>query len=101
MIDPKKIEEIAKQIGNAIPPQVRQFADDVEAKVKQVLQAKLADLDFVSREEFDVQRQVLLRTREKVEQMEQQLAALMAEKTADDTKIQSFEATGLPSSDQQ
>lgn len=101
MIDPKKIEEIAKQIGNAIPPQVRQFADDVEAKVKQVLQAKLADLDFVSREEFDVQRQVLLRTREKVEQMEQQLAALMAEKIADDAKIQSFEATGLPSSDQQ
>ena len=32
MIDPKKIEDIAKQIGNAIPPQLRQFADDVEAK---------------------------------------------------------------------
>ena len=74
MIDPKKIEDIAKQIGNAIPPQVRQFADDVEAKVKQVLQQKLADLDFVSREEFDVQRNVLLRTREKVEKLEQQLA---------------------------
>ncbi|MBZ9613115.1 ubiquinone biosynthesis accessory factor UbiK [Rheinheimera maricola] len=95
MIDPKKIEDIAKQIGNAIPPQVRQFADDVEAKVKQVLQSKLADLDFVSREEFDVQRQVLLRTREKLEKMEQQLAALMAEKTQDMTPQQ------LPSSDQE
>ena len=95
MIDPKKIEDIAKQIGNAIPPQVRQFADDVEAKVKQVLQSKLADLDFVSREEFDVQRQVLLRTREKLEKMEQQLAALMAEKTQDMHQQQP------PSSDQQ
>ena len=95
MIDPKKIEDIAKQIGNAIPPQVRQFADDVEAKVKQVLQSKLAELDFVSREEFDVQRQVLLRTREKLEKMEQQLAALMAEKTQDMTPQQ------LPSSDQE
>ncbi|HEY9043537.1 MAG TPA: accessory factor UbiK family protein [Rheinheimera sp.] len=95
MIDAKKIEDIAKQIGNAIPPQVRQFADDVEAKVKQVLQSKLADMDFVSREEFDVQRQVLLRTREKLEQLEQQVAALMAEKT------QQFNSKELPSSDQQ
>lgn len=95
MIDPKKIEDIAKQIGNAIPPQVRQFADDVESKVKQVLQSKLADLDFVSREEFDVQRQVLLRTREKLELLEQQVAALMAEKT------QQFAQKDLPSSDQE
>ena len=95
MIDPKKIEDIAKQIGNAIPPQVRQFADDIEAKVKQVLQQKLADLDFVSREEFDVQRQVLLRTREKLEKLEQQLAAMMAEKTLDMRQQQ------LPSSDQE
>ena len=95
MIDAKKIEDIAKQIGNAIPLQVRQFADDVEAKVKQVLQSKLADMDFVSREEFDVQRQVLLRTREKLEQLEQQVAALMAEKT------QQFNSKELPSSDQQ
>lgn len=95
MIDAKKIEDIAKQIGNAIPPQVRQFADDVEAKVKQVLQSKLADMDFVSREEFDVQRQVLLRTREKLEQLDQQVAALMAEKT------QQFNSKELPSSDQQ
>ncbi|MDX5408327.1 MAG: accessory factor UbiK family protein [Chromatiaceae bacterium] len=95
MIDAKKIEDIAKQIGNAIPPQVRQFADDVEAKVKQVLQSKLAELDFVSREEFDVQRQVLLRTREKLEKLEQQLAALMAEKTQD------LKNQPLPSSDQE
>lgn len=95
MIDAKKIEDIAKQIGNAIPPQLRQFADDVEAKVKQVLQSKLAELDFVSREEFDVQRQVLLRTREKLEKLEQQLAALMAEKTQD------LKSQPLPSSDQE
>ena len=94
MIDPKKIEDIAKQIGNAIPPQLRQFADDAEAKIKQVLQQKLADMDFVSREEFDVQRQVLLRTREKLEALEQQVAALTAEKT------QQFDGKDLPSSDQ-
>lgn len=95
MLDPKKIEDIAKQIGNALPPQIKQFADDTEAKVKQVLQQKLANLDFVSREEFDVQRQVLLRTREKVEQLELQVAALLANKTQD------MRQQPLPSSDQE
>lgn len=95
MLDPKKIEDIAKQIGSNLPPQVRQFTDSLESKVKQTLQQKLSELDFVSREEFDIQRQVLLRTREKVEQLEQQLAALLAKKTQD------FSQDDTPSSDQQ
>jgi len=78
MLDPKKIEEMARQIGSAIPPKFREVADDVEAKVKAVLQAKLSQLDFVSREEFDVQRQVLLRTREKLEALELQVQQLVA-----------------------
>ena len=81
MLDPKKIEEMARQIGAAIPPKFREVADDVEAKVKSVLQAKLSQLDFVSREEFDVQRQVLLRTREKLEALESQVQQLLAAKS--------------------
>ncbi|WP_337841663.1 accessory factor UbiK family protein [Rheinheimera sp.] len=78
MIDPKKIEEMARQIGNSIPPKVREMADDIEGKIKQALQQKLSQLDFVSREEFDVQTQVLARTRAKLEQLEQQVAELVA-----------------------
>ncbi len=86
MLDPKKIEDIARQIGASIPPKFREVADDVEAKVKAVLQAKLSALDFVSREEFDVQRQVLLRTREKLEALEQQVQQLLAAQAADKTE---------------
>ena len=82
MLDPKKIEEMARQIGSAIPPKFREVADDVEAKVKTVLQAKLSQLDFVSREEFDVQRQVLLRTCEKLEALELQVQQLLAAQEA-------------------
>jgi len=78
MIDPKKIEEMARQIGAVIPPKVREMADDVENKIKQVLQQKISQLDFVSREEFDAQTQVLLRTRAKLEQLEQQVNELLA-----------------------
>jgi len=86
MLDPKKIEEIARQIGASIPPKFREVADDVEAKVKAVLQAKLSSLDFVSREEFDVQRQVLLRTREKLEALELQVQQLQAAQAAEKTE---------------
>lgn len=78
MLDPKKLEDIAKQITDSIPPGVKNVAEGVESKVKQVLQSQLSRLDFVSREEFDVQSQVLIRTREKLEAMEKRLAALEA-----------------------
>lgn len=79
MLDPKKLEEIAKNISNAIPPGVKNMADEAESKIKQVLQSQLTKLDFVSREEFDVQTQVLIRTREKLEALETKLAKLEEE----------------------
>lgn len=76
MIDAKKIEQIAEQITNAIPPGVKNIADNVEDKIKTVLQSKLSQLDVVSREEFDVQTQVLARTRAKLDQLEKDLEEL-------------------------
>ena len=66
MIDPKKIEQLARQVHDAMPRGLREFGDDVEKKIRQVLQAQLTRMDLVNREEFDVQTQVLLRTREKL-----------------------------------
>ncbi|WP_448565746.1 ubiquinone biosynthesis accessory factor UbiK [Thalassotalea ganghwensis] len=76
MINSKKIEEIAKQVTEAIPPGVRNLANDFEEKTKTVIQRKLSELDVISREEFDVQTQVLLRTREKLAELEAKVAAL-------------------------
>lgn len=73
MIDSKKIEQIARQIHEAMPKGIRDFGEDVEKKIRQTLQAQLARLDLVSREEFDVQIQVLLRTREKLTALEQRI----------------------------
>ncbi len=76
MIDPAKIEQVAKQIGENMPQGIKSLADTMESKTKQVIQNKLSQMDFVSREEFDVQSQVLLRTREKLAQLEQRVAEL-------------------------
>lgn len=80
MINPKKIEEIAKQVTEAIPPGVKNLANEFEQKTKTILQRKLAELDVVTREEFEVQTQVLLKTREKLVQLEQRLAELEQQK---------------------
>ncbi|NTS75714.1 accessory factor UbiK family protein [Catenovulum sp. SM1970] len=79
MIDTKKIEEIVQQVSDALPPGVKQLAEDVEGKTKQVLQQQLNKLDVVTREEFDVQTRVLMRTREKLVDLEQKLAELEAQ----------------------
>ncbi len=79
MLDPKKLEEIARQIADSVPPGVKNMAEEAERKIKQVLQAQLSKLDLVTREEFDIQTQVLIRTREKLEAMESRIAALEAQ----------------------
>lgn len=76
MINPAKLEEIAKQITSNMPQGVKNLADTLESKAKQAIQNKLAEMDFVSREEFDIQSQVLIRTREKLTELEAKVALL-------------------------
>jgi BMFP domain-containing protein YqiC len=94
MIDPKKIEQIARQVHESMPKGIREFGDDVEKKVRQVLQSQLTRLDLVSREEFDVQTQVLLRTREKLALLEQRLTEL------ENRSVQAPEVTTPPTEPQ-
>ncbi|REL25130.1 hypothetical protein DXX93_00240 [Thalassotalea euphylliae] len=76
MINAKKIEEIAKQVSDAIPPGVKSVANEIEERTKTVIQRKLSELDVVTREEFDVQTQVLIKTREKLSALEASVASL-------------------------
>lgn len=76
MLNPKNLESLAQQLHNVLPQPLKNLGEDLEEKFKQILQAQLAKLDVVTREEFDVQSQVLLRTREKITALEQRLAEL-------------------------
>jgi BMFP domain-containing protein YqiC len=74
--DPRALEDLARRLSEAMPPQLQALRTDVEANFKSVLQAGLAKLDLVTRQEFDVQAGVLARTREKLEALEARLKAL-------------------------
>lgn len=70
------IDELAQRLAELVPPGLKDAREDLGSNFKSALQAGLRKLDIVTRDEFDVQRLVLLRTREKIEQLEYQVAAL-------------------------
>ena len=76
MIDLNHIDELARRLSNLVPPGLRESREELQATFKTALQAGLSKLDLVTREEFEVQRAVLLRTREKLEVLEQAVVAL-------------------------
>ncbi|HEY0332224.1 MAG TPA: accessory factor UbiK family protein [Stenotrophomonas sp.] len=78
MIDFNHLDDLARRLSDLVPPGLRESRDELQASFKSVLQAGLSRLDLVTREEFDVQRAVLLRTREKLEALEKTVAALEA-----------------------
>ena len=78
MIDLKALDELARRLSDLVPPGMKEAGAELEQNMKATLQAGLAKLDLVTREEFAVQRAVLLRTSEKLEALEKALAALEA-----------------------
>ena len=70
-----------QKILNDVTERIREVfaaspAADVEKNLRSMLTGLFARLDLVTREEFDVQRQVLLRTREQLTRLETEVASL-------------------------
>jgi len=78
MIDLNHLDDLARRLSDMVPPGLRQSREELQATFKNALQAGLGKLDLVTREEFDVQRAVLLKTREKLEALEKVVAELEA-----------------------
>ena len=76
MIDLTQLDDLARRLSDLVPPGLRQSREDLQSTFKSALQVGLGKLDLVTREEFDVQRAVLLKTREKVDALEKTLAEL-------------------------
>ncbi|WP_300453672.1 accessory factor UbiK family protein [Accumulibacter sp.] len=73
MLDPRILEELGARLSGMIAASP---AADIEKNVRALLSSVFAKLDLVSREEFDIQMQVLQRTREKLKALEARLERL-------------------------
>jgi BMFP domain-containing protein YqiC len=76
MFDPASLDELSKRLTDALPGGLVQIRDEIQKSFRAILQGALSQMNLVSREEFDVQREVLARTRAKLEALEAQIAEL-------------------------
>jgi BMFP domain-containing protein YqiC len=77
-----EIDQLARQMANAVPKNLRALGEDLEKNFRALLLAGFERMDLVTREDFDLQAAVLERTREKLEALEARLAKL-EERSAD------------------
>lgn len=75
MLSAKFLDELSGRIREVFS---QSPAADVEKNLRAVLTSFFARLDLVTREEFDVQQALLVRTREKLDALEKKVAALEA-----------------------
>lgn len=76
MLDAKNLSELVETISKALPPGLGELPDNVQQNIKASLSKWFEQMDLVSREEFDVQTQVLAKTRAKLEALEKSVEAL-------------------------
>ena len=73
MLDPKILDDLSSKLSAMLAATP---AKDIEKNAKAMLGSMLGRLDIVTRDEFDVQTQVLARTREKLTALEARVEAL-------------------------
>ena len=73
MLNPKMLDELSKKVSEVL---AQSPAKDIEKNARALLASLFACLDLITREEFDVQQEVLKRTREKLAEMEKRMAEM-------------------------
>lgn len=76
MFDPKQLDDLTHKLAGLLPPGLRETQADLEKNIRTLLNGALAKMNLVTREEFDIQTQVLARTRAKLDTLEKQLQEL-------------------------
>jgi BMFP domain-containing protein YqiC len=76
MIDPKYLDDLAQRVTGSLPAGLNALKSDVERNLRAALEAAIARMDLVTREEFEVQSGVLARTRERLRELEAKIAEL-------------------------
>jgi BMFP domain-containing protein YqiC len=90
MLDPKRFEDLAARLGSVLAASP---VGDMQKNAQALLSSFFSKLDLVSREEFDIQTQVLLRTREKLKALEARLEVLEKQANYSTTKADTGSGT--------
>jgi BMFP domain-containing protein YqiC len=70
------LDQLAERLTSLLPASAQSVKKDIEGNLRTGLESGLRGMNLVTREEFDVQNAVLLRTREKIDVLEKKVAEL-------------------------
>lgn len=76
MLNTLNLDDLAKRLSSAVPPGIAAVGADLDKTFHAILQGAFEKMNLVSREEFEVQKAVLARTRDKLEKLEARVAEL-------------------------
>ncbi|HHS83531.1 MAG TPA: accessory factor UbiK family protein [Gammaproteobacteria bacterium] len=79
MINTDFLDNLVRQVMQTLPGGDGQLTKDLEKNLRAAMQGVFNRMDLVTREEFELQTELLARTRTKLEQLEQQVAELEAQ----------------------
>jgi ubiquinone biosynthesis accessory factor UbiK len=77
MLNNEKLNEISNKIRDIVKDSP---LPDIEKNIDALLKGMFTKMELVTREEFDVQTEVLKRTRQKLEELEKKLSEIEARK---------------------
>jgi len=72
-MESSKVIDLVEKIESLIPSGNNKFREDIKSSIKVLIEDYLHKIDLVTREEFDIQQEVLLKTRLKIEELEKKL----------------------------
>lgn len=76
MTNNARLETFIQHIIASLPEDLSQANEDIRKNIRSAVQSALSRLDLVTREEFDVQAELLSRTRAMLDEMEQRVREL-------------------------
>lgn len=79
MLDPKLFDDLSRRMAENMPRGLQSLQEDLQRNLRVGLETALSKMNLVTREEFEVQQAVLMRTREKLKALEERVAALEQE----------------------
>ena len=77
MLNNEKLREISNKIREIVKDSP---LPDIEKNIDALLKGMFTKMELVTREEFDIQTEVLKRTRQKLEELEKKLSEIEARK---------------------
>lgn len=70
------LNDLSSRLSSVLPEGLKNLKKDIEKNFNSILHKSFAKLELVTREEFDAQTKVLLRTRKKLEALEKEVKEL-------------------------